>query len=263
MGTLKSKNRFLVSTERPFCRDMPVAGRFKAYFLRGLAALLPTVLTIWIFVWGYSFIQQYLGEYIKTGIRQIIVMAGGAEAELDKFWINHALSVASFLIALIAVCVVGVLLASVVGKTFWKIIENFIMNTPLLRRIYPYIKQVTDFLITGEDQKKLFKRVVAVEYPRKGIWSLGFVTGSGIEKVQDGVQKELLTILIPTSPAPFTGFVIMVPAENTIELDITIEEALRFTVSGGVITPLGEKGAAVTKKNLHDKNIGKIEVTNS
>ena len=75
---------------------MPVAGRFKAYFLRGLAALLPTVLTIWIFVWGYSFIQQYLGEYIKTGIRQIIVMAGGAEAELDKFWINHALSVASF-----------------------------------------------------------------------------------------------------------------------------------------------------------------------
>jgi len=135
-------------------------------------------------------------------------------------------------------------LASVVGRTLWRLIEKFIMNTPLLRRVYPYVKQVTDFLLTQEEQKELFKRVVAVEYPRKGVWSMGFVTGSGIKKVAQDLKKEILTVLIPTSPTPFTGFIVMVPKEQTIELDITVEEALRFAVSAGVITPIGQQAAA-------------------
>ena len=165
------------------------------------------------------------------------------DERLDKFWINVALSVAGFLIALSIVCVIGALLASVVGKTLWRIVEKFIMNTPFLRQVYPYVKQITDFLLTREEQKKLFSRVVAVEYPRKGIWSMGMVTGSGLKKVVDNVKKEFLTVLIPTSPTPFTGFVIMVPKEQTIELDMTIEEALRFAVSAGVIAPQSDKGA--------------------
>ena len=111
------------------------------------------------------------------------------------------------------------------------------LSTPLLRRVYPYIKQVTDFLLTDERQKNLISRVVAVEYPRKGIWSVGFVTGSGLPKVVNHVKREFVTVIIPTSPTPFTGFVITVPKKQTIDLDLTIEEAFRFIVSGGVITP--------------------------
>jgi len=112
------------------------------------------------------------------------------------------------------------------------------MRTPGLRGIYPYIKQVTDFFLTQAEQKKLsFSKVVAVEYPRKGIWSIGLITGTGLKKITEEVKKELLTVLIPTSPTPFTGFVIMVPKKQTIEMDITIEEVFRFLVSGGVITP--------------------------
>jgi len=151
-------------------------------------------------------------------------------------------SIAGFLIALISVCILGALLASVVGRTLWRMIEKFIMNTPFLRRVYPYVKQITDLLLTQAEQKQLFSRVVAVEYPRKGIWSIGFVTGSGLEKVVSTIRKEFLTILIPTSPTPFTGFVITVPRKQTIDLDMTIEEALRFIVSGGVVTP-GNKQA--------------------
>jgi uncharacterized membrane protein len=163
------------------------------------------------------------------------------------FWIDGWGSIAGFLIALVAVCIVGALLASVVGKTLWRMTEKFIMNTPFLRRVYPYIKQITDFLLTQEEQKKLFSRVVAVEYPRKGIWSIGFVTGTGIQRVVDNVKKEFLTVLIPTSPTPFTGFVIMVPRKQTIEMDMTIEEALRFTVSAGVIAPGSEHIAVLPK----------------
>jgi len=214
-----------------------MAGRFKSYFLRGLAVLLPTILTIWIFVWGYGFIHNKIGVHIKAALRYLIIRAGGAEQELNKFWVDGALTIAGFLIALVAVFIVGALLASVVGRSLWRVIENFILNTPFLRRVYPYIKQITDFLLSPEEQKSMYSRVVAVEYPRKGIWSVGFVTGSGIEKVVTSAKKEFVTVIIPTSPTPFTGFVIMVPKKQTIELDITVEEALRFIVSGGVISP--------------------------
>ncbi len=223
---------------------MQLTAHFRSYFLRGLAVLLPTIVTIWILVWGYRFIQNNISIYIKGGLDYLIRFAAGesfVDKHLDKFWINVALSVAGFLVALFVVCIVGALLASVVGKTLWRTVEKFIMNTPILRQVYPYVKQVTDFLLTQEEQKKMFSRVVAVEYPRKGIWSMGLVTGSGLKKVAENVKKEFLTILIPTSPTPFTGFVIMVPKEKTIELDMTIEEAIRFAVSAGVIAPQRDK----------------------
>lgn len=232
---------------------MPVPGRFRSYFFRGLAVLLPTIVTIWILVWGYSFINDNISVHIKHGLVRLIIIAGGSKEELGKFWINGALSIAGFLIALVAVCAVGAVLASVVGKTLWRAVEKFIMNTPLLRQVYPYVKQVTDFLLTQEEKKKMFSRVVAVEYPRKGIWSMGLVTGSGLKKVIDNVEKEFLTLLIPTSPTPFTGFVIMVPKEQTIELDMTIEEALRFAVSAGVITPPSGQTTPILSE-LNSKN---------
>ena len=225
---------------------MLITKQLRSYFFRGLAVLLPTIVTIWIFIWGYRFIQDNISFYIKGGLDWLIRFVAGesfVDERLDKFWINVALSVAGFLIALSIVCVVGALLASVVGKTLWRIVEKFIMNTPVLRQVYPYVKQITDFLLTREEQKKLFSRVVAVEYPRKGMWSMGMVTGSGLKKITDNVKKEFLTVLIPTSPTPFTGFVIMVPKEQTLELDMTIEEALRFAVSAGVIAPQISKGA--------------------
>ncbi len=214
--------------------------RFRAYFVRGMAVLLPTFLTIGLLVWGFGWITENISGPVADQLGKLLVRITSAEFVADRLeakWLTFALNMAAFLIALCVVFVVGAMLANVVGRTLWRMIERFIMNTPILKQVYPYVKQVTDFFLTRKEQKKLFSRVVAVEYPRKGIWSMGFVTGSGIEKVSGTVKKELLTVLIPTSPTPFTGFVIMVPKKQTIELDMTIEQALRFTVSGGVITP--------------------------
>ena len=237
---------------------MPIKGRFKSYFFRGLAVLLPTIVTIWIFFWGYRFIQENISVYINRAIVWLVMFLQGdqrylTKEEMVKFWVHGWGSIAGFLVALVAVCMVGALLASVVGKTLWRMVEKSIMNTPFLRQVYPYVKQVTDFLFTQQEQKKVFSRVVAVEYPRKGIWSMGLVTGSGLKKVVDNVEKEFLTILMPTSPTPFTGFVIMVPKEQTIDLDMTIEEAVRFAVSAGVITPSDNRLAALPKADLESK----------
>ena len=269
---------------------MSVTRRFKGYFLHGLAVMLPSILTIWLFIWGYTFIQENISVHINKGLVYIIALAANKsvevnekdvrayllevkpelkdnEAELEmrsklpdnirkariqklerdlaKTWVNGPGSIAGFLIAVIGVCILGAILASYVGKSLWRMAENFIMNTPLLRRVYPYVKQITDFLLTQEEQKKLFTRVVAVEYPREGIWSVGLVTGSGLKKVVNTVKLDFVTVIIPTSPTPFTGFVITVPKSQTIDLDMTIEEAFRFIVSGGVITPEKERVKAV------------------
>jgi len=265
---------------------MNLSRRFRGYFLRGLAVLLPTILTIWLFVWGYTFIQEKISVHINRSIVYVVARVAhqsveisekevrayllsikpelsdnepeieihlrrpeiqrGARIEqikrrLNKTWVDGPGSIAGFLLALVGVCMLGALLASFVGKTLWYTVEKFIMNVPFVRKVFPYVKQFTDFLLTNEEeQKKLFSRVVAVEYPRMGIWSLGFVTGSGFERVVDRVKEEFVTIFVPTSPTPFTGFVITIPRKHVIDLDMTIEEAFRFVVSGGVIAPGSE-----------------------
>ncbi len=260
---------------------MKITRVFKGYFLRGLAVLLPTILTIWLFVWGYTFIQDNISIHINRGLVHLVALVKQGSVEvsdadleeyvrkhkthvkeadiqthikrldvakeariqkvkdrLEPFWVKGSGAIAGFIIALISVCVFGALLASYVGRSLWRRIEKFIMNTPFLRRVYPYVKQVTDFLLAQEEEGALsISRVVAVEYPREGIWSLGLVTGSGLRKVSTTVKKEFVTVLIPTSPTPFTGFVIMIPKDSTIDMDITIEQAFRFFISGGVITP--------------------------
>jgi len=235
------------------CRGwMSVTKSVKRYFLRGLAVLLPTILTLWILGWGYAFVQSNISVYINRGLVWLIQQAQGPgglpKADLDRILVEGmAGSVIGFLIALVVVVLFGALLASVVGRAFWRLIEVFILNTPLLRRVYPYVKQVTDFVLSDDEQKtKMFSRVVAVEYPRKGTWSLGFVTGSGFQKITDEFEKEFLTVMVPTSPTPVTGYVVVVAKEETISLDMTIEEAFRFVVSAGVISPDREQTAVVS-----------------
>jgi uncharacterized membrane protein len=238
---------------------MRTTGRFRSYFLRGLAVLVPTIVTIWLFVWGYKFIQENISVYVNRGIVRLVMFLQGEQQYLPKedmvkFWVDGWGSVAGFLIALIGVCIVGIVLTSVVGKALWRTVEKFIMNTPFLRQVYPYVKQITDFLLARQEHQKALLGVVAVEYPRKGIWSVGYVTGSGIRKIAEGNDKEFVTILIPTAPTPLSGFVIMVPKEDTIDLDMSIEEALRFIISAGVITPQSNKvGGFLQPADLRSK----------
>lgn len=244
---------------------MGLTKHIKTYFLRGLAVLLPTILTIWIFVWSFNFIQTKISIHINSGLVQLIMLIQKAlpnvdpwpKDALDKLFVEGAGSLAGFAVALIAILMVGALLASVVGKTLWRIFEKFIMSTPFVKRVYPYVKQITDLLFGQKNKTAMFSKVVAVEYPRKGIWSIGMVTGEGLGKIIDRAGKPCLTILIPTSPTPFTGFVIMVPKEDTVELNMTIEEALRFTVSAGVITPgkvlVGPEREALPKSDEENK----------
>ena len=253
---------------------------FRGYFFRGLAALLPTILTIWLFVQFYVFVQENVSSRINRGVVKVVValvdwypqiteeqkkayaitrepelqanpgalaarikdediIKGARIEEAEKYWVEGPGQVTGFIVAFIAVCVLGAFLASVVGRTLWRMFERALVRMPLVRKVYPYIKQVTDFLLTKKDLS--FNEVVALQYPRKDTWSIGLVTGKGLKKISETERKEFLTVFVPTSLTPFTGYVIMTPRDETIALDMTIEEAMRFTISGGVITPAEHK----------------------
>ena len=216
---------------------MQAIKNFRSYFFRGMAALLPTILTIWIFVQCYVFIQDKVSIHINTGIvRLILVFSDNWDEQfLTDFWVDGPGRITGFFVAIIGVCFIGAFLASVAGRTIWHYVEKSLMRVPLVRKVYPYIKQVTDFFLAKKSLE--FSKVVAFEYPRKGTWTVGLVTGAGLKKVSLAKATEFFTVFVPTSPTPFTGYVIMVSRADIIELDMTIEEALRFVISGGVITP--------------------------
>lgn len=129
----------------------------------------------------------------------------------------------------------GRFLAAGAGRFFWMQFERLIHRLPLVRNVYSSVKQVTDFLFSESEIE--YTRVVAVEYPRKGIWSLGMVTGESMLDIGAAANEPVLSVLIPTSPLPFTGFTVTVKRSEAVDLDITIDQAFQFLVSGGVVVP--------------------------
>lgn len=198
---------------------------------------MPAIVTIWILVWGYKFIQSSIGVHINRILAWVTIAIQGGPENVDaevwrNFWVHGWGSVAGFVIALIIVLAVGVIVANVVGRSLWRATERFIMKLPVLNQIFPHIKQVTDFVLSQEKAQKLFSRVVLVEFPRKGVWAVGMVTGDG-----QLAGRNVLTVFVPSAPSPVNGFVIKIDEKETIDAGMTVEEAFRFIISGGVITP--------------------------
>ena len=157
-------------------------------------------------------------------------------SRLRQFWHRHwYLDGTGLLIAIVVLYLIGALLSGFIGRQVYTRIERLLSSLPGFKQVYPHVKQLVD-MVMGE-QKMAFSRVVLLEYPRKGIWTVGLVTSSSMRPVAEVAGGPVLSILIPTSPTPFTGFVINVLESDVIELDISIEEALRFLITGGVLVP--------------------------
>jgi len=129
----------------------------------------------------------------------------------------------------------GKLLGAGVGRVFWNLFEWGVHRVPLVRNVYDSVKQVTDFMIKEPEIE--YRRVVAVEYPRKGCWSLGFVTGESLQDIRSAAGEPVLSVMIPSSPMSVTGYTITVLKSLTVDLDLTVDQALQFVISCGVVLP--------------------------
>ncbi len=134
------------------------------------------------------------------------------------------------LVALIFITVVGWLSLSFLGKKFFELFNNILKKIPILRTIYSAIGQMTESF-TKTDNKQ--KSVVLLEYPRQGVWAVGFATKKNEGIIEDKIEKELINVFLPTTPNPTSGFLLMVPKKDLIYLDVSFEQASKFIVSAG------------------------------
>jgi uncharacterized membrane protein len=155
---------------------------------------------------------------------------------LQNFWREHPyLNLTGLFIAILLIYLAGVLLGNIVGKSIYSRLERLITRIPGFKQVYPHVKQVVD-MVMGE-KKMAFSKVVVVEYPRPGIWTVGFLTGNSIRKIDELAGDRVVSVFIPTSPTPFTGFTINLPGDKVQELSMSVEEALRFVITAGVLAP--------------------------
>lgn len=163
---------------------------------------------------------------------------------LRQYWNDRwYLRLIGLVVAIVLFYVAGIALGGFLGRRIYTRLEASFTRLPVFKQVYPSVKQLVDFVL-GQRQME-FNRVVMVEYPRKGIYTVGLGTGPAIAAMERIVGRECMTVFIPSTPTPVTGFTITVPKDEVVELSMSIDEAFKFVVSGGVLLPpdRGAKGA--------------------
>lgn len=138
-------------------------------------------------------------------------------------------------LSLLVVFLTGIIVANFLGRQLVALWENILKRIPVVRPIYSGVKQIAETLFSSSG--KSFRKVILIEYPRKGTWCLGFQTGTDLGEVSEKTGSDVVAVFIPTTPNPTSGFVLMVPHEDVIELDMSVDEGLKMIVSMGVIVP--------------------------
>ncbi len=196
---------------------------------------------------GEHYVQLESGKWIPKPIydyveklSEVNLRTATAREVYDHYVLNYYLQryrtiPVFFVLFILILYLLGKFLAAGIGRFFFGLFEQLVQKLPFVRAIYSAAKQVTDFVF--KEQEVEFTRVVALQYPRKGIWSMGFVTGESFLDIRSAANEPMLSVLMPTSPMPATGFTITVPKSETIDLDITVDQAVQFCVSCGVVVP--------------------------
>jgi uncharacterized membrane protein len=152
------------------------------------------------------------------------------------------------ILAISILLITGMLAANLFGRrlvTFW---ESILNRIPLVRSIYNSVKQISTTLF--DSNGKSFRKVVMLQYPKDGIWSIGFLTNERVNTELDNINKDLVAVFVPTTPNPTSGFIVLAPRNDITELDMTIEEGFKFIISMGVITPEGTISTEINRNKV-------------
>lgn len=190
--------------------------KIRNLFLTGILVILPLIGSLYIIYLLFSVIDSVTGPVIELIIGREIPGVG-------------------FILAFLAIIMVGLLATNIIGKKIIGYGENILLKIPLFRNIYVSIKRVLDALFT--QNKNSFKTPVLFEYPRKGLYQIGFITKDSSPYFDSLVEQELYNVFLPTTPNPTSGMFIMVPKNDAVILDLSIEDALKLIISGGILEP--------------------------
>lgn len=193
----------------------------RRYFIAGLLLWLPVVATI--------FIIKFLVDLIDKSLSLLPV------AYRPDVILGFHIPGIGVIFTLVCIMVTGLLVTNFLGDHLVNFWEKIVNRIPLVRSIYNAIKQVVHTLFNQSGES--FRKVLLVEYPRMGMWTIAFQTGSGVSQIDQAIGEELVTVFIPTTPIPTSGYIVLIPRNSAKELDISVDEALRMIISLGVVAP--------------------------
>ena len=210
------------------------SARMRAYFLTGIFVTAPVTITLYL---AYIFFSAIDGK-----VRELIPNTYNTLFAYENFTVPGI----GVLIAFVSFVVIGWFASNIMGKFLIRIGEYILDRIPVIRNLYSAIKQIFETITATQSQA--FRDVVMLEYPRKGVWSIGFVTGRSKGEIQERVSNETVNVFLPTTPNPTSGFLLFVPKKDLKFLDMSVEEGIKLVVSAGIITPPHEKPEEPEKK---------------
>lgn len=209
--------------------------------IAGLLVIIPLATTIWLTIT----IAKWVIDFLTRIPKQLNPFDG-----LDPFLTNILNFLVGLAVPLFFILLIGLMARNIVGRWLLDFGEQFLQAIPLAGSVYKTLKQILETLL--QDSKTKFRRVVMVEYPRRGIWTIGFVTGRVSSQLQSHLNQEMLSIFIPTTPNPTSGWYAIVPEDDVINLAISIEDAFKVLISGGIVNP-GEPSVSVSLPRPYKK----------
>lgn len=198
----------------------------KRYLLTGVAFIAPLALTIFIFAYLFQLLHNWIGQPVVKLLPERLVAPDGSA------WIA---SLVGLIVLLVGILVVGAVVSTVLGKRLVDLSERLMLQLPLIRTVYAPAKQIVDFFVNPAAIQ--FGAVVLVRYPLPNSYAIGFITGKDVEPLVSATGKRVVNVFVPFTPTPVTGIMLVVPEDEVIPVDLTVEEALKMVVSGGVVTP--------------------------
>jgi uncharacterized membrane protein len=202
----------------------------KKYFIAGILVWTPLAITIWVMTWGLSVLDGVFGSVIFA---LMAVLPVDLMPALQSF---RNLPGVGILIVIAVIMVTGIFAANFAGQWWIRWWDQIIIRIPIVKSIYSSVKQVSGTLFSSKGNA--FRKAVLIPYPRNGSWTIAFVTGNPAAEVAGKLSGEHVNVFLPTTPNPTSGFFMIVPRADIIELDMGVEEALKHIVSMGSVAPL-------------------------
>jgi len=210
-------------------------GRLRAYFLAGVLITAPIFITFylaWLFI-----------HFVDGKITPLIPLKYNPETYLP-----FGMPGLGLIVLVIAMTMIGALTAGFVGRLYLRASERLLNRMPIIRGVYGAIKQVLETVLA--QKSNAFRDAVLVEYPRRGIWAVAFITGTTKGEIQSLTEEECVNIFLPTTPNPTSGFLLFVPKKELTPLSMTVEEAMKMVISGGIVTPVDRRSADAKAKSV-------------
>ncbi len=224
--------------DEPNKRKPGMIARLRSSFLTGLVVITPVALTLWL-LWSFiGWVDSFVLPFVPAGYQpEVLVNRWLGRTLGSEDWIRVNIRGVGVVLFLLFTILIGWLAKGLLGRTFISFAETLLERVPVVRSVYNGVKQIAETIFAQSERS--FEKACLIQYPRKGIWAIGFISTTAKGEVSERAETNgaLMSVFVPTTPNPTSGFLLFFPVSDVIELDMSVEDAAKLVISAGLVYP--------------------------